>query len=428
MIDVDLWSLNKTIVSSEHWQLVREASRREFAFDAIFGGNTGEPLAICNVQILPNLAIVIQADTEGIGFFDDGAIKQRQKEIYNKVGYMLEQDVDGIVTVAGQENIFATTVGELDVAILLPVNLREGQGNGKAIAKRYARHIKAHLSKDLQYSISLGIGQVYEFKNIRQSYFEACAALKYKFYQGSGAIIHYSEVSWGNKESQRLFLEYETKLLSYVRKGEWQSAAITVVEMLDTLGDKKRVHPDTLKVRVLELLTVVSRGVMDLGGNPDTLLDIKIRSGEEIVKVATLADMRVWLPGIINEMCALLKEKQQAAIVRAISNVKQYIAENYYLDISLEELAKREYLSASYLCRAFTEHVGISFTDYLKAVRIQRAQALLLSTSKGVAEIAVKVGYHDPNYFSRVFRVVTGKSPQQYRQGAMKPNVKYKAT
>ena len=113
----------------------------------------------------------------------------------------------------------------------------------------------------------------------------------------------------------------------------------------------------------------------------------------------------------------LLTEKQQAAIVRAISHAKQFIAENYQLDISLEELAKREYLSSSYFSRTFTEMVGMSFTDYLKTVRIKRAQALLLTSGRGVADIAAAVGYQDPNYFSRVFKLVTGKSPLQYRQG-----------
>jgi two-component system response regulator YesN len=420
MIDVDLWGLSKTIISSKQWQLIREAVRRELAFEAIFGNaitDMGESLSVFNLQLLPTVAIVIQADNDGIACFDNAIIELQQKDIYNRVIDMLQQDVEGIVTVVGQENIFAITAGDRDVVLLLPVDIRESQAEVKTTAKRYGRHIKAHLSKKINYSISLGIGQGYEFKHIRQSYFEACAALKYKFYQNDGAIIHYSEVSWGDRESQQIFIAYETKLLATVRKGEWQHAAVFAAHMLDTIGGSRRIHPDVLKVRILELLTVVSRGIMELGGDPDILLDIKIRSGDEIGRVTTLAELKAWLPDIISEMCGLVKEKQQAAIVRAITHAKQFIAENYYLDISLEDLAKREYMSSSYLSRAFSDIVGTSFTDYLKAVRVSRAQALLLSTDKGVAEIAAKVGYQDPNYFSRVFKLVTGKSPLQYRQG-----------
>lgn len=421
MIDGQLWSLNKTIVSSKHWQLIRETVRRELAFEAIFGNaitNIDESLSIFNIQLLPTVAIVIQADTEGIACFDSSIIKLRQKDIYNRIIYMLEQDVEGIITVVGQENIFAITAGERDVVLLLPIDLRESRAEANVMAKRYGRHIKGHLSKNLPYSISLGIGQSYAFRGIRQSYFEACAALKYKFYQGNGAIVHYSEVSWGDRESQRMVIEYETKLLATIRKGEWQLGEAVIAQMLDTIAGSRRMHPDVLKVRVLELLTVVSRGVMELGGDPDTLLNIKIKSGDEIVKVTTLAEMKVWLPGIVAEMCALITEKQQAAIVKAIAHAKQFISENYHLDISLDELARKEYLSSSYFSRAFSELVGVSFTEYLKTVRIKRAQSLLLSTDKGVAEIAASVGYQDPNYFSRVFKLLTGKSPQQYRQGA----------
>jgi two-component system response regulator YesN len=420
MIDAELWSLHKTLVSNRQWQLIKEAVRREFAFEAIFGSpvpRLGELLAIFNIQLLPNVAIVVQADTAGTDCFDKRLIKYRQQDIYSRINNMLEEDVEGLVTVVGRENIFAITTGERDVAVLLPVDLRDGQAAAKTVAKRYGRHIKAHLSKGLSYSISVGIGQGYHFKSIRQSYFEACTALQYKFYQGNGALVHYSEVSWGDRESQQIFIDYETRLLAAVRKSEGQLVTDIIIHMLDTVCGSRRMHPEVLKVRVLELLTVISRGVMELGGDADALLNLKIRSGEEIGKVTTLPELRNWLNGIIEEMCALLKAKQQAAIVRAVRNAKQFIAEHYPLDISLEDLARREYLSASYFSRAFTEIVGISFTDYLKAERIRRAQALLLTTGKGIAEIAAMVGYQDPNYFSRVFKLVTGKSPQQYRQG-----------
>ncbi|MDF2876173.1 MAG: rhaR 1, partial [Sporomusa sp.] len=327
MIDVDLWGLSKTIISSKQWQLIREAVRRELAFEAIFGNaitDMGESLSVFNLQLLPTVAIVIQADNDGIACFDNAIIELQQKDIYNRVIDMLQQDVEGIVTVVGQENIFAITAGDRDVVLLLPVDIRESQAEVKTTAKRYGRHIKAHLSKKINYSISLGIGQGYEFKHIRQSYFEACAALKYKFYQNDGAIIHYSEVSWGDRESQQIFIAYETKLLATVRKGEWQHAAVFAAHMLDTIGGSRRIHPDVLKVRILELLTVVSRGIMELGGDPDILLDIKIRSGDEIGRVTTLAELKAWLPDIISEMCGLVKEKQQAAIVRAITHAKQF--------------------------------------------------------------------------------------------------------
>ncbi|WP_425060052.1 HTH-type transcriptional activator RhaR [Sporomusa carbonis] len=419
MSDGELWSLNKNIISNKHWQLIREAIRREFAFETIFGNTVGEIekyLTVFNIQLLPTMVMLLQADTDEGACFDKAMLETRQKEIYSRIVQMIEQDVDGIITVFGQENIFAITAGERDVALLLPVELHD-QVDFKVPAKRYGRHIKAYISKDLNYSISVGIGRGYDFKQIRKSYAEACAALKFKFYQGNGAIVHYNDISWCDHESQRMFIQYETTLLESIRKGEWQQTTAVINDMLDTIGRSRLVHPDVLKVRVLEMLTVVSRVAMELGAEPEILLEIKIRSGDEIAGITTLSEIRTWLAAIVNEMCALLQSKQQAAVVRAVTHAKQYIMENYYRDISLEDLARREYLSSSYFSRAFTELVGMSFTDYLKNVRIKKAQALLLTTDKGVAEIAAKVGYQDPNYFSRVFRVATGKSPLQYRRG-----------
>ena len=62
---------------------------------------------------------------------------------------------------------------------------------------------------------------------------------------------------------------------------------------------------------------------------------------------------------------------------------------------------------------------GQNFTAYLNAVRIEKAQALLLETDETVLEIAFSCGYENVSYFNRVFRRQTGYSPLQYRSIAV---------
>jgi AraC-like DNA-binding protein len=91
-----------------------------------------------------------------------------------------------------------------------------------------------------------------------------------------------------------------------------------------------------------------------------------------------------------------------------------------HLDASLdqEKLARMAHLSVSRFRAVFTRALNASPRDYIGALRIQRAQQLLIGTDLHVNEIAAQTGHDDPFHFSRIFRKKSGKSPSDYRQQA----------
>ena len=72
-------------------------------------------------------------------------------------------------------------------------------------------------------------------------------------------------------------------------------------------------------------------------------------------------------------------------------------------------------MSAAYFSTVFSQTTGRSFISYLTALRIEKAQELLTTTNMKLADIALEVGYNEPNYFSHVFRKTTGITPKEYR-------------
>jgi two-component system response regulator YesN len=85
-------------------------------------------------------------------------------------------------------------------------------------------------------------------------------------------------------------------------------------------------------------------------------------------------------------------------------------------DLSLELAADLVGVSTSHLSRLLGRHFGLGFADCLSRLRIERARTLLAGEGISVKEVASLVGFHDPAYFSRVFRKVTGASPNEYRR------------
>ena len=73
-------------------------------------------------------------------------------------------------------------------------------------------------------------------------------------------------------------------------------------------------------------------------------------------------------------------------------------------------------MTPEYLGTLFHREVGMSFSTYIRNVRIDKAKELLCGTQLKLYEIAEKTGYSDPKYFSKVFREATGLTPAEYRK------------
>jgi two-component system response regulator YesN len=85
-------------------------------------------------------------------------------------------------------------------------------------------------------------------------------------------------------------------------------------------------------------------------------------------------------------------------------------------DFSLGVLADEMGLSTGYLSGLFKKLFGAPFQDYLIAQRMERGKLLLLTTHLKNYEIAEKIGFEDPNYFSTRFKKEFGQTPSQYKQ------------
>jgi two-component system response regulator YesN len=92
-----------------------------------------------------------------------------------------------------------------------------------------------------------------------------------------------------------------------------------------------------------------------------------------------------------------------------------YMQDRYTQDIRLEEVAAHVGLSPSYFSRMFKETYGMTFIDALTQIRMEEAKKRL-TKGESVKAVAYSVGYHDPNYFTRIFKKVTGVSPREYRE------------
>ncbi|MBV8351578.1 MAG: helix-turn-helix domain-containing protein [Verrucomicrobia bacterium] len=101
-----------------------------------------------------------------------------------------------------------------------------------------------------------------------------------------------------------------------------------------------------------------------------------------------------------------------------IRRAKAYIAGHYGDPIGLDDIACAMHVSTYYFCKMFRKTTGLTFTDHLGRIRVEKAKNLLLNPHLRVSEIAYTVGFQSLTHFNRLFRQLTGESPTQFRDRA----------
>lgn len=91
-----------------------------------------------------------------------------------------------------------------------------------------------------------------------------------------------------------------------------------------------------------------------------------------------------------------------------------YLNSHYSEKISLEKMSSDIGFSSSYVSKSLIKHLGKNFNTLLLEIRCSKAITLLTEKRMTIAEIAYKVGFSDPNYFGKCFKMYVGQSPKLY--------------
>lgn len=106
-------------------------------------------------------------------------------------------------------------------------------------------------------------------------------------------------------------------------------------------------------------------------------------------------------------------EKNVSAMVK---RAQELIAKYYDQGVTLEEIARKLFVSEEYLSAQFKKETGVTFTETVRKYRVEKVRKLLLETHLKLNQIAELSGYSDPKYMSKVFKEEMGMLPSEYRK------------
>ncbi len=108
-------------------------------------------------------------------------------------------------------------------------------------------------------------------------------------------------------------------------------------------------------------------------------------------------------------------EKHSVPYGQKVMQIMEIIRAEYQTDLSLDDLAKRMYLTKSYTCYLFKNETGMTIKGFLNQCRMEKALDLLRTTNMKVVDVAAAVGYSSSIYFHSLFKKMYGMTPLQIR-------------
>lgn len=253
-------------------------------------------------------------------------------------------------------------------------------------------------------------GTVSSLSRLKDSFVQAKAALSVQ--NDRGSVIHYKNISVCEHipaagqhtadELRRLFLqknyqELEARFLGHMEALRSQKESISPIRAFS-----------------LELLAVLS-GECSLQELPTD----EIMSSVELLKIFSspaYEDILESTLTLLRQMVSLHSHHSSHNSNHLISLAKMYMMENLQdAGLCLESVSEAIGLSSSYFCDLFHKTENISFSNYLKTLRINHAKTLLRTTNLKIFEIADAVGFCNAKYFCYVFKKEVKKTPTEYQ-------------
>lgn len=297
------------------------------------------------------------------------------------------------------------------IVVFIPVDIKHSVNEIVREAIIIGQEINRKLEIIGDIDATVGIGGVYsEIDCFCKSYCEAVVALRKATKENK--TVHFNHLDSNDVDVQpwQYPTDLEDKLIEQLKVGNICDAKKYSDELLNHIlcrNDK----PEKVKEYVLEYITMLKRAISKL-----TLCEYPCKFSE-LYTLTTPEEMKIWVKCNTYELIEQV-ENNCPKKSDVMNRIIDYINRNFNKNITLDLVALEIGLSPQYLSKIFKEQYGSTFIEFITLKRLKYAEELLSKGNRNIKEISKLTGYEDSNYFCRVFKKETGKSPKQFRNAA----------
>jgi branched-chain amino acid transport system substrate-binding protein len=180
---------------------------------------------------------------------------------------------------------------------------------------------------------------------------------------------------------------------------------------------------ETLKISILELFLALFDAAVDEEADLDKLAQLKHRFTMEWENVRDRETLCIWIIRILDKIMDSLSKSMRDKNLSLLKKVFRFIETGYADNLTVDQIAHEVCLSKSRLIHRMKSQYGLTLSDCIAKVRIEKAKAMLKNTDMPISKIAHEVGYGDQSYFTKVFKRNLNCTPKDFRGSTLKLSV-----
>lgn len=221
------------------------------------------------------------------------------------------------------------------------------------------------------------------------------------------------------KENKSMPYPYdlENQLFERVKEGDTKESLEILKNLMGQISMIEAGDLSSIKTKMLSICTILSRLATERTSLPQEQAESYYYDMNALNKAVSFHELSILTANLVDNIAQAIATSSYSGSSQIIRLAIQNINENYKNKISLKTVANHLHTNPSYLSMLFKQEMGVTFTDYLNQVRINRSCELLTNTSLSLIDVSLQAGFDDQSYFSKVFKKIKGVTPKSYRNG-----------
>lgn len=277
---------------------------------------------------------------------------------------------------------------------------------------------------DLRYFAAVG-SLTHRPKEIAESFYSARRVFAYRYLGQKNRIVSYDESEsfkvvddclQNNMEINASELDRNV-VRNFLRNGLRSESPAFTANFFVQLGEGNLVSMMFRQYVAMDLYLCAAAFLREIGYSEENIREHIGDINAVSVALVSVQQAKNCMTKIIRQAILARDDKATKRYGRLIETAKSYIDRNYANEeISLNTTAQSVNLSPNHFSTIFSQETGGTFIEYLTNLRMEKAREMLRCTNTKTFEIAYRVGYKDPHYFSYLFRKINNCSPREYRE------------
>ena len=300
-----------------------------------------------------------------------------------------------------------------------PLKSLEGtQVEAENLQQQVLENVIRSIRQYLRVPVTIGSSRLVDsLPEVKHAYEDALLALDYRLVPGTDSLIYIADVERQAAGKLR-FDELKQQTLTRCLKAGTQTELEQGLQIIFREITVEHGRSD-IQLYLIEVLTTVWKAAQASGEDMEDIFGAGFQLYTDLFRLPGLSEAQQK----VREVCLLVQQRISSGrqhvykdiVEQALAFTKKHYADP---DLSIQKVCAHLHISSGYFCSIFKKEVQLTFLQYLMQIRMDEARELLRSTELKSFQIAEKVGFAEPNYFSFCFKKNIGVSPKEYRKQA----------